>query len=326
MKVRQRLSHLLLLFFSSIQMITAGISEEGDGRDNNNFDLKTTSYDVYSPYQYPWMMLNYFVLLWIVSSVIKYCLDNYKGSNSTISSLTENQKRNIVTYVIEIVGTSLALYTQIYGGVDILFRLKNETTRHRVEMTILSLYMVVVIYIWEIIYRFRTGSALLLHHIITLLLIQLCLASFSDTENLSILRIGTTLLLHATTEQLSFVALLFYRLGLFPKYHNLLFVSSAVQVFLAKTTVMVFSGWLYYRTIFHEFEYDNEFWETFWKYTFAPIVLVLYGAQLYAIRVLYLLGHRQPKTKVVRSIDRPIDEESNDVSKDLTYSLIPIIN
>mmetsp|Transcript_3076 Transcript_3076/g.4148 ORF Transcript_3076/g.4148 Transcript_3076/m.4148 type:complete len:305 (-) Transcript_3076:215-1129(-) len=254
------------------------------------------AYDLYSPYQYPWMAFNCFILLWITSSAICFCIQGkYKKGTKTIetfTSLDEAKKRNVVTYVVLFFGTAFAFFAQIYGGVDILFKMDDITTPDRVDWMILSIASIMVLYVWEIVYRLTIGWALLVHHVITLLLCQLITAAFFDTGEIVFLRVALLFGFHATTEQLSFVALFVYRLQVCdPKYNGFLFFAAAGQAFLLKSIVTVISLWQYSEAVQdHRGEFAG--WVRFWRYAFVPFLLALYGAQIYACRILYLLGCR----------------------------------
>lgn len=255
--------------------------------------LKANAYDVYSPYQYPWMTINYFILIWCASSAIYLCLKKYKGNadiQRTITSLDEDKKRNIVIYVVQILGSTFALFAQLYGGIDIIFHMKDETTRDRIEWAVLAIVSIAVIYIWELIYRLKIGWPLLIHHIVTIIFCQLSMASYFDTRQVEILRVALLSGFYATTEQPSFVALLFYRLDIYPRCHSFLFFSAGIAALILKTVVTIASMWQY--AVFFRDEEEFDSWATFWRYAFIPILLMLYGSQLYACRILYLLGSR----------------------------------
>mmetsp|Transcript_36472 Transcript_36472/g.43960 ORF Transcript_36472/g.43960 Transcript_36472/m.43960 type:complete len:350 (+) Transcript_36472:82-1131(+) len=255
--------------------------------------LQGNTYATYSPYQYPWMTFNYFILIWFTSSAIYLYLEKYKGRadiKMVIASLSEDKKRNIVTYAVQILGSSFSLFAQIYGGIDIVFLLKDETTQYRVDWMVLCIISIAVIYTWELIYRLKIGLPLLIHHIITIIFCQLSMASFFDTGNILFLRCATIVGFHATTEQMTFVALLFYRLDIYRQYHSFLFYFAAALSFIIKSIVATVAMWQYAIRIQNDEEFDN--WETFWCYTFVPLLLLLYGTQIYACRILYLLGSR----------------------------------
>jgi hypothetical protein len=79
-----------------------------------------------------------------------------------------------------------------------------------------------VLYVWEFCYRVKFGWPLLLHHLVTLLLIQLSLASFFDAHHI----------LHAFVSP--------FCLGyLYPEWHGILFYGAAAQAFVLKTIVTI---------------------------------------------------------------------------------------
>ena len=192
--------------------------------------------------------------------------------------------------MVQILGTTFALFAQLYGGIDIVFHMKDETTRDRIEWAVLAIVSIAVIYVWELIYRLKIGWPLLIHHIITIIFCQLSMASYFDTGHVVILRIALLSGFYATTEQPSFVALLFYRLDIYPRCHSFLFFFAGIGTFILKTVVTIASMWQYAVYFRDEEEFDS--WSTFWRYSFIPMLLMLYGSQLYACRILYLLGSR----------------------------------
>jgi hypothetical protein len=149
-----------------------------------------------------------------------------------------------------------------------------------------------VLYIWELIYRKEIGLPLLVHHIARILLIQLITASFFDTKEIVLMRFAVLMVYHATTEQASFIALLFFRLNLFERWQASWFffaclLSVVIKSLVTASTIAVYS--IEIRT--RDSTMDTK-WEAFWSICFIPLVLCLYGAQLYASSVLYHLGNR----------------------------------
>jgi hypothetical protein len=272
------------------------------------------AYDLYSPYQYAWMTMNYFLSIWFTSLLIHVllCREGDQGDQKdAFKQLEECKKRNVVTYIILFFGTIFALFAQVYGGTDILFHGKDTTTPDRIEWILLSVISIMVLYVWELIYRLTIGLPLLIHHICTIILIQLVTASFYDTHRVMFLRFALLLGFHATTEQLSFVALFCFRLNIFHKYQHLLFYVASGQAFLVKSIVTVYSVY-YYSVVVHRDEFGDT-WNNFWKIAFIPFLLLLFAAQVYACRILLLLGQRCHRDESSVADDEQVrHEETND--------------
>jgi hypothetical protein len=255
-------------------------------------------YDLYSPFQYQWSCINFFLAIWLLSVLFRQVLlrMKYLDINYNFNCLDEGKKRNVITYIMQLLVTTLALILQIYGSLDILFRNKDFTSQARFEWMAFSLQAIAVLYVWELCYRVDIGWPLLVHHLVTILLIQLSSASHSfDANNIEWIRLAILLGFYATTEQLSFVALFFYRLRLYPAWHGILFYASAAQTFILKTIVSIaLAG--YAISNFYVNDDEATGWMWFWRFCFLPPVIVLYASQLYACKILYDLGSRCRET------------------------------
>jgi hypothetical protein len=253
-------------------------------------------YDLYSPFQYQWSSINFFLAIWLLSCLFRQALLNIKklDINNSFYSLDEDKKRNVITYIMEVLLTTLAFILQIYGSLDILFRNEDSTSQTRYECMVFSLQVIAVLYVWELCYRVKFGWPLLLHHLVTLLLIQLNLASFYDTNHIACIRFAILLGFYATTEQFSFVALFFFRLKLYPEWHGFLFYAAAAQALVLKTIVTIVTiGYVIYTFYVSDDLNDvTSNWKLFWRICFLPLLLVLYASQLYACKILYALGSR----------------------------------
>jgi hypothetical protein len=256
-------------------------------------------YDLYSPFQYQWSSINFFLAIWLLSGLFRQALLNMKklDINNSFYSLDEDKKRNVITYIMEVPLTTLAFILQIYGSLDILFRNEDSTSQTRYDCMVFSLQVIAVLYVWELCYRVKFGWPLLLHHLVTLLLIQLSLASFFDTHHVACIRFAILLGFYATTEQFSFVALFFFRLNLYPEWHGILFYGAAAQSFALKTIVTIFTTGYVIVTLYvsDDLKDVTSNWKLFWRICFLPLLLVLYASQLYACKILYALGSRCSK-------------------------------
>jgi len=248
-------------------------------------------YDLYSPYQHPWMGLNVFIAFWILSHLTRRVVKNFKWSKKLrdgFKALSEDKKRNVVTYVLQLIATVLALGAQLYGGKDLLFQNMDWTTPARLDALNFSVSLIAILYIWELCYREKIGTPLLIHHLVTLLLIQLITATLFDTHVVLYYRFALLLGFHATTEQASFVALFAYRLGIWETRQSRLFYVATAQCFFLKTAVTIISV-VFYCTSLDDIDGA---WGWFWKIGFLPLMTCLYGSQLYAAQILFTLGGR----------------------------------
>ena len=259
-------------------------------------------YDIYSPFQYQWSCINFFLALWLLSVLFRKALlqMKYLDIKNNFYGLDETKKRNVITYIMELLVTILAFILQIYGGLDILFRNQDTTSQTRLEWMVFSVQAIAVLYVWELCYRVNTGWPLLVHHLVTILLIQLATASYFDTQNIVWIRFAILLGFYATTEQISFVALFFFRLRLCPAWHGVLFYAAAAQTFILKTIVTV-AAIVYTFIVVYNVSDDSDDdvtnWLWFWRICFLPLLIVLYASQLYACKILYALGSRCSKAQ-----------------------------
>lgn len=248
-------------------------------------------YDIYSPYQYPWFAINYFIAVIVTSYITRVILRRWSRTEVAFHALQEDKKRNVITYVLLLIGTTLAFIAQVYGGWDILFRIEDTTTPERIDWMIFSLLTIMVLYVWELIFRNKIRIPLLVHHAVTILLIQLISATFYDQQDVVYLRFALLLGFHATVEQVTFLALFFWRLDLYPQHQSRWILVAMGQAFILKTVVTV-AAIIYFSIAVHRDEDPGSSWQILWKVLFIPLLLMLYAAQLYACRILHILAVR----------------------------------
>lgn len=255
-----------------------------------------TPYDLYSPVQYPWWCMNYFIMFWVISNLIYHILLKGLPRDGEVRrvylKLDGNKRNNVVIYVMQLLVTTAAFAAQVYGAWELVFQWKATTTEARFKSLDMAAQFIVILYTWELIFRKKIGLPLLTHHITTILLLQLSTASFFDTHDVLYLRFSVMLGFHATVEQLTFVALFFFRLKMYEKSLSFWFFFSAAQSFLFKSIVtLVATVYFSSSVIDGDFEHHGA-WGTFWKICFPPLLLCLYVSQIYACKILYLLGRR----------------------------------
>ena len=201
----------------------------------------TANNTTYDPYHYAWMPLNFFLTIWLLSVLIKKLLltsnrtfedfqpENSEGLQARFKALSEAKRRNVVAYIIQLLVTTFVFIAQLYAGQVLLFA-DNVTDPRQLEWGALAMQSISILYIWELIYRNEIGFPLLLHHLVTIFLIQVVVATFYDTNQVIYLRFALVMGFHATFEQSSFVALFCFRMNMFSKrVQKALFFVSALQ-------------------------------------------------------------------------------------------------
>ncbi|CAB9501825.1 expressed unknown protein [Seminavis robusta] len=143
----------------------------------------------------------------------------------------------------------------------------------------------------------------------TCVMAQLFALSIFDAYDMVYARLAVILTCYATTEQSSFVALLCYRLDLFSKrvQYNL-FTIAAIQSFIFKSTIAIVSLVYFCVTFYIQGEADDQptNWKWFWKICFIPLVIVLFGAQVYSSQILWTL-----RSKCICADNQEADEENS---------------
>eukprot|EP00565_Helicotheca_tamesis_P006189 CAMPEP_0185723908 /NCGR_PEP_ID=MMETSP1171-20130828/584_1 /TAXON_ID=374046 /ORGANISM="Helicotheca tamensis, Strain CCMP826" /LENGTH=243 /DNA_ID=CAMNT_0028391677 /DNA_START=52 /DNA_END=780 /DNA_ORIENTATION=+ len=181
-----------------------------------------------------------------------------KLTSKNFSSLDLIKQRNIVTYISELVVTSAALALQIYVGKDILFGPTgndDETAQSNMEnsqqLLFLSLQWISILYMWEFSYKLKFGKPLLWHHILTLLGIQLIIAtlheyppSSSSPSSRFYLKCALILGFHATFDQSSYAALLLNHFKKSSTWDNV-FIAASIDRIIFKAALFLGGAYLY---------------------------------------------------------------------------------
>ncbi|CAB9507846.1 unknown protein [Seminavis robusta] len=272
-------------------------------------------YDLYSAIQYPWWCLNFFLAFWLVSNLASTLLHRFPNKNlrTSFKKLDSDKQNNVIIYIMQFLGTSVALAAQLYGSVDLIFQWQETTSAARMESLNLAIILVAVLYIWELIFRKKIGLPLLVHHLVTILLIQLSSASFYDTHDILYIRFATLLGFHATVEQLTFLALFLFRLNICQRWQAFWFYFSAAQSLLCKTAVTVAGGIYFVQLVIEErLSIWNGNWGVFWTIFFMFLLACLYGAQVFACLILYKLGKRCSHSSVSETV--PPSKETQEFS------------
>ena len=78
--------------------------------------------DITDPFFYPWWYINYFMIAWLLSHIVKLVLQNNNLTKGPFLKLDDEKQSNVVTYVMEILVTSVTFPISLIGAADICFR------------------------------------------------------------------------------------------------------------------------------------------------------------------------------------------------------------
>eukprot|EP01122_Echinamoeba_exundans_P009505 TRINITY_DN3391_c0_g1_i1.p1 TRINITY_DN3391_c0_g1~~TRINITY_DN3391_c0_g1_i1.p1 ORF type:complete len:609 (-),score=109.36 TRINITY_DN3391_c0_g1_i1:135-1865(-) len=233
------------------------------------------------------LLIELFVALWFVSWVAELVLSR---KWKVFRHANVQTRRNIMTYFHEIIITTI-LMVWCFVLLDPLLFSINYNKDTITQMLFVGL-CVIVLYVFELIYRHEMRWQLLLHHLVTILLVILCIYkfehdSFIDPTGHVVLKAynlkGAILMaLTALTEQPIFVGLLLYRVGYKLPW---LFYFSSIQNALFKLTLHIGLIAMY----FLDQVYKDDFWKWF---LWVCIEMVLLPVQMYACWVQFSIGRR----------------------------------
>lgn len=250
--------------------------------------VSTPRNNIYNDVNNSWMTVNICIAIWFFSYCVKFFHSNPRYT--AYNNLPEEKARNVITYVAQFIVTTLIFAGQVHGAYGILFQMEDHVSEDRLKILNASLVTMSVLYVWELVYRVNIGTPLLIHHIMTIILCQLILATYFDYHTVIYLRLACVVAFSATTEQMTFVALYLYRLELYSGIHTKLFQISAALSFILKTTSIFWCIYLWAKYI-HEGRLVGK-WGTFWTYATLPSMLILWLTQMYATFILIKLSKR----------------------------------
>jgi hypothetical protein len=112
-------------------------------------------YDLYSSSQYPWWCLNYFFFFWLVSNLLQALLFRFPNRHicKQFKELDYDKKNNTIIYLMQLLFTTGALISQLYGGSDVIFKWQDITSESKLNSLSVSIQIIAVLYIWELIFR-----------------------------------------------------------------------------------------------------------------------------------------------------------------------------
>ncbi|KAG9293449.1 hypothetical protein G9A89_009173 [Geosiphon pyriformis] len=229
--------------------------------NNQNEKVTQTTYYVFTTNH-----VFYFVTLIILSKLIEKILRKIDPN------LSLEHIKNCTTYILEIIFTGIALTIQI-----IIYPVfKSELSSRNLQLAQICCLITLDLYIFELIYR-KMRLPLIAHHFITMAVNIFAFYVIRDTVNLDLFTVGLIVFFQATTEQSTFLGLLFYRLK--PSYAPPVLFFAAVQVFLAKFGTLI---WVL----------------IFWAKKILPNPACLFATQIWATYVVWVIAlksHRKSK-------------------------------
>eukprot|EP00026_Physarum_polycephalum_P008889 Phypoly_transcript_08992.p1 GENE.Phypoly_transcript_08992~~Phypoly_transcript_08992.p1 ORF type:complete len:319 (+),score=27.71 Phypoly_transcript_08992:157-1113(+) len=166
---------------------------------------------------YMYLIIFFYFVCEITRKVLHILIPEYK-------TFTRRSQRNMETYVLEIIVTSVTFVMAVGWGLQLVL---HHNALQNILITRASGSIICALYIFEICYRLDMNIQLFAHHMLTIVLCILAIQSSIDTTDVRFLAAGIVLVFSANTEQLSFVGLFLYRLK--HKYAKITLRIAAVQ-------------------------------------------------------------------------------------------------
>ena len=144
-------------------------------------------------------------------------------------STAYSKRTNVVTYVLELIMTSVLLFVTLINGGSLLVKDHPDTTEAQLKVLQFCLVALSGLYLFELIYRPETNLPLAIHHVITIVMCALMVQIFIDHARvaeglvqvdgqlvitsslelsqvlLDVMRVAITISFHAITEQATFI-------------------------------------------------------------------------------------------------------------------------
>mmetsp|Transcript_31373 Transcript_31373/g.55161 ORF Transcript_31373/g.55161 Transcript_31373/m.55161 type:complete len:331 (-) Transcript_31373:165-1157(-) len=239
-----------------------------------------------------------FMGTWVFSLIIDAILKFHAGYRQ----LNAYHKRNCITYIIEIVSTTAVLVLQIvYGWNNMVYGVDtNEEERKGLSYAAL---LMTGLYTYELAYRIRTHWQLAVHHAIAIGVLLVAFYNWYDypEHHAPVVRMCCIFVLHATTEQACFLALLLHRLLDHHKHSQALMylhLLAALTSYVMKTTICIVTWFLWIPLLYYP-HYNEYLW--FWKYVFPVLNTVMLFVQWWASSIFFTLSRRFQKMKIRES-------------------------
>ena len=202
-------------------------------------------------------------------------------------------KRNIQTYLAQLLVTTMALLVFLIEGVPLIFVDINESIllyADEIQWVIYFGILVMTLYLWELSYKSKMNWALVVHHLTTIICIGVAGTHLAITGAWFSIQAFVTLGLTALTEQSTFVALILYRMELW-RHAGRAFMVSAIWTIVTKTFLVVITMVLWWYSVVYPFLYVPGNKDLImWVYLAWFLILPLFGSQIYSAVILFHLA------------------------------------
>lgn len=249
-----------------------------------------------------------FMGFWVMSIVITAGLALV---SEKFNDMNIRHKRNVVTYILQIIVTtvSFCLFTFGLPRIITVSQIEGPFTKRDLNISSIALGLVLYMYVFELVYKTSVNFSLMVHHVLTIVLT--CLICFFLWDTMTPAAGYLSILLYsAITEQPVFVALILYRFGYKCVWW---FRVAAITGLLFKGAIFSLGFVVLKRAILDvEFtNHRNDFdWKSFMTIAFPIVNVLLFIVQIYSIRVYWTIGEKSKKMKA-RVKPRKSDSVSN---------------
>eukprot|EP00457_Paulinella_chromatophora_P003147 gb/GEZN01003153.1/.p1 GENE.gb/GEZN01003153.1/~~gb/GEZN01003153.1/.p1 ORF type:complete len:519 (+),score=44.68 gb/GEZN01003153.1/:378-1934(+) len=259
-------------------------------------------------------------LLYVAARIVDMAFTWCKYTATIYLGLDISKQRNVVTYVLEIIITTVQLPWVMMLLWKLWYQNSFQLDEYLRDYGELNAMVLSGLFVFELLYRVETPWQLLVHHIAAVLLVLAALIRGEEHgtpvgSDTVIWVIALIVTLTALTEQPVFLALLFYRFDYMPVLTSWMFKLSAIQNFLCKVGLNIAATTLWAQATFKQDPQpggsylarkpmwsDDEqrgWWLILWP---ALGVCALLPAQLIAVSVQWSLGNHTTRRKSQRTL------------------------
>eukprot|EP00953_Heterococcus_sp_UTEX-ZZ885_P015534 8742-Heterococcus_DN1.PRE.2 len=176
------------------------------------------------------------------------CCQPFATQCRTCAGFNTRQQRNCICYMFEMVITSPLFFVLAAEAPFLLTAQPQTVISVRSALSIMySSTAIVLLYVFELLYRLDTNIWLMVHHLATILTVALSALALVATLSVNVVLLET-LLFSALSEQITFVALLMHRFKV--RGASLAFKAAAVQSYVCKGVVFCLC-WVVYARVFY---------------------------------------------------------------------------
>jgi len=246
-----------------------------------------------------------FLIFWAATVVINIIM----RTNKRFKVLSTYHQRNCITYIIEIIATTAVLVLQIvYGWNNMIYG--HETTPDERKGLSYAALILTTLYTFELSYRTQTHWQLAIHHLIAIGVLMVAFFNWFDYPNASapVVRMCDVFVLHASTEQVCFIALLLHRILDHDKHTKLIMYAhtvAAITSFIFKTAICVVT-WILWVPLLYYPEENGYMW--FWRYAFPILNTIMLFVQWWAASIFHGLATRFSRHKTILLRGKPWHE------------------